>query len=225
MIHRFQGAAPYVSIGTPIMPNMSFVVFGQYGVVTGIDAFDLPLQSLLPGVNIRFVGAHVERAPILGPAKPWRLTALERFSPRSSPTGTDDVFVGYLDGSGAITPSTETDKSIASYTPADADVAFTNTTLARVLYINREGPRPWAYLPEATQFTALTNWDSSWRCKILRSYNFSHCLNMTKAGLNIPPWSNTSDFPTDGEPSSWGLYCSRDQLLSEHHFRTAKRDR
>lgn len=188
------------------MPNMKLRGFGQYGVVTDIDAFDLPLQAFSRGVNIRFVGAHVERAPIFRTCKTLAADSPRTIFSRSSPTGTDDVFVGYLDGSvSAITPSTETDKSIASYTPADADVAFTNTTLARVLYINREDRAPWAYLPEATQFTALTNWDSSWRCKILRSYNASLiALNMTKGGIEYPTMVNTSDFPTDGiEPSSW----------------------
>lgn len=195
--------------------------FGQFGIISDIDPYDLPLQAFSRGVNVRFVGEHVERGPIMRTCALLANASPRALATRITSSG-EDVFVGYLNGRVyRLTPSSETDQSVSGFVASDAEVPFTNATLARVLYVNRADRIPWAYTPSANQFVSLANWNSTWRCKILRSYNSALiALNLTKNGVDYPTMVNTSNFPTDGtvptswDPSSPGTDCYQN-IISE----------
>lgn len=187
------------------MPMMKLRGLGQFGILSDVDPYDLPLQAFSAGVNIRFTGEHVDRAPIFRSAAVLATQSPRMVTSRFTISG-EEVFVGYLNGTVAyVTPTTEANKSVAGYVPSDAEIVYTNTTLARVLYVNRTDRVPWAYTPAGSQFVTLANWDTTWRCKVLRSYNNALvALNMTKNGVDYPTMVNTSNFPTDGTvPTSW----------------------
>lgn len=203
------------------MPTIKLRGLGQFGIVSDVDPYDLPLQAFSEGVNIRFTGSHIERAPIFRTCATLGAAAPRHVCTRIGASG-EEVFVGYLDGSVAyLTASSETDYSVAAYTPSDSETSFTDTLLARVLYINREDRIPWSLVPTETQFEGLANWDATWRTKVLRNYNSALvALNMTKNGTDYPTMVNTSDFPTDGTvPTSWdyevpGTVCYQN-IISE----------
>lgn len=187
------------------MPILKLRGLGQFGIISDIDPYDLPPVAFSSGVNVRFSAEHVERGPIVRSCRALASSTPRTIFTRVTATG-EDVFVGYLNGSVAlVTPSNETDKSVAGYTPSNAEEPFTSTTLARVEYVNRSDRVPWAYLPTGTQFVALANWPAGWTCKVLRSYNAALiAMNLTKSGIDYPTTINTSSIPTDGVvPTSW----------------------
>lgn len=180
---------------------------GKYGVVTDVDPYDLPLEAWNMGVNVRFQNHRIVRAPVYRNVVTL-VNGSPRFSASSLPTsGLDLVVNGYLNGriyrysSGA-----ETDLSIAGYVNADSELPYTQCHLADVFYVNRGDRVPWSKRSSDTIFQTLTGgWDSTWRCKLLRSCGSALvALNVTKAGTTYPTMVKTSALPLSGTvPSSW----------------------
>lgn len=205
------------------MPILKLRGLGQFGIISDIDPYDLPPTAFSSGVNVRFSGEHIERGPIVRSCRVLATSAPRAIFTRVTPTS-EDVFVMYLNGTVAlVTPSSEADKSISGYSPSDAEEPITYTTLARVQYVNRSDRVPWVYTPTGTQFAALANWDNTWTCKVLRSYNAALiAMNLTKGGTDYPTTINTSSFPTDGAvPTSWDYTTpttnAYQNILSEMH--------
>lgn len=119
----------------------------------------------------------------------------------------EELFIGYKNGQIGHwdVSGTETDFSITSYTPADTVASYTSCQLGGLVYINREDRVPWFWESAATELTALTNWTSTWRCKVLKSYN--DCLialNLTESATEYPTKIRTSNIATYGSvPDSW----------------------
>jgi hypothetical protein len=187
------------------MPISKLRGLGQFGINTDVRPFDLPPQAFSLGVNVRFNDGCVSRAPVfrkaglLASTTPRALVAYEA-------SGTSNLYVSYRNGTIVKwTPTSETDVSLSGYTPANADVPITNAILSGVLYQNRSDRVPWALLPTASRFVALANWDSTWRCSVLRPFNSSLvALNVTKGATNYPNMVKTSDFALAGAvPPSW----------------------
>src|SRR5262245_52834536 len=180
---------------------------GQLGVITDIDPYDLPVGAFSMGVNVRFLDGRIQRAPV------WRTADTLSADPRfvcvnDTAQGSNAVFVGYLNGRVSNWASgTETDYSPAGYVNSSSEATWTSCQLADVFFVNREDHVPWYLPPGGTQFlNTLTDWDSSWRCKALRSYNNSLvALNITKSGNPFPTTVKTSDIVTDPGvvPASW----------------------
>lgn len=178
----------------------------KYGVLTDVDAYDLPPEAWSFGVNARFRNGKVSRSPVFRAVKTLDNTA-PRYAVGSSPTsGLDLMFIGYQNGviqrysSGSLT-----DYSISGYTPSAADAAWSDTSLASVLYVNREDRVPWSFLPAAAAFTPLANWNASWRAHLLRTCGGALvALNVTKGATNYPTMVKTSSIPQAGVvPASW----------------------
>jgi hypothetical protein len=187
---------------------MTFPVRGlaEFGIVTDLDAYDLPLGAWSRGVNVRFRNKKITRAPVfrnvatLGSADP-------RFVVGSSPTsGLDLVFVCYKNGRVVrFASGIETDYSITGYADASSEGQWTSTHLADVEYVNREDRVPWCLKPSDTHFNALGGWDSTWRAKLLRVCGGALvALNVTKGSTAYPTLVKTSSFALAGDvPSSW----------------------
>jgi hypothetical protein len=180
----------------------------KYGVITDVDPFDLPLGAWSMALNVRFEDGRVNSAPV------WRAVAspLLKTSPRyvyvaNKADNSTSIYVGYQDGNIVDwSPSAETSVSPTGYSASVLEGTWTGCTLAQVVYINREDRVPWALRPGDTQFSAVTGWDSSWRAKIIRSYNSAIvALNITKGGTRLPTMVKTSDLVTNPgvEPPSW----------------------
>src|SRR4029077_15849151 len=159
-------------------------------------------------LNVRFEDGRVKYAPA------WRAVgaSLTNTSPRfcyvaNKADNTTSIFVGSKNGTViAWTSTAEIAVSTAGYVPADAEAAWTGCTLAEVHYLNREDRVPWSIVPTATQFSNLTGWDSTWRCKVFRAYASALvALNITKAGAPPPTMIKTSDIVADTAtvPTTW----------------------
>lgn len=178
----------------------------KYGVITDVDPNDLPPEAWSFGVNIRYRNGKVTGAPVFRSAAVLGTTDPRFVFGVRPPSGLDYVFVGYNGGTVTLySGGVEIDYSITGYTPVISEAAWATTTLAGVIYVNREDRVPWAFRPTDTTFVALPNWDASWRTHILRSCGGALvALNVTKGSTQYPTMVKTSSLPLSGAvPVSW----------------------
>jgi hypothetical protein len=191
------------SLSLPKLRNLD-----KFGVLADPDPFDLPLGAWSMAVNVRFEDGKITSAPV------WRAVAspLLDTSPRyvyvaNKADSSTSIYVGYLNGLVSDwSPTSETPVSPTGYTASTAEAAWTGTTLAGVVYINREDRLPWAMRPADTKFSTVIGWDANWRAKVIRAYASAICaFNITKSGVRYPTMVKTSDLVTDpgAEPPSW----------------------
>jgi hypothetical protein len=184
----------------------------KYGILCDPDPYNLPDTAWSFGVNMRFRNGKVTSGPVfrhvaeLGTTQP-------RYSLAATPTsGLDVLFTGYLNGKIYKFNGTETDFTLAGYTPSSVEAAWTHTSLATVLYVNRSDRAPWYLRPSDSAFQNLgvvagapTSWDSTYTCGILRTCGGALvALNVTKGATSFPTMVKTSSIPLSGViPTSW----------------------
>uniref|UniRef100_E6VL30 Hypothetical genomic island protein n=1 Tax=Rhodopseudomonas palustris (strain DX-1) TaxID=652103 RepID=E6VL30_RHOPX len=175
----------------------------KYGVITDVDPFDLPLGAWSMALNVRFEDGRINSAPV------WRQVGDPlSFTPRfcyvaNKADSSTSLYIGARDGSVTDwSPSTERAASPTGYSPVDSEAHWSATTLAGVVYMNREDREPWYLRPTDTTFKVLPGWSSGWRARIIRSYASALvALNVTKGGIRYPTMVKTSDLVRDpGEP-------------------------
>lgn len=180
---------------------------GKIGVITDVNPFDLPPEALSDARNVRFsegriTNAHVWREVIASPdgGTPVFVFAGER-------TNAFDI-LGYVTRDGKVfhvSNGTPNEVTESSYTPADSDVVRTFCTLQGVYYSNQEDRVPWYFSSGSSDYAELPNWDSNYRCKVLRGFkDYLIALNVTKSGTvgpNLVKWSNIAQY--DSVPDSW----------------------
>lgn len=190
------------------MPNLPIRNLGERGVITDVDPFNLPFNAFTRAKNVRFTDGNVERSPIFRTAYEWAATD----------GAFDPVFCYGLTNQGTYDTVLVVDKdfsvvefangnvtSVFTDTQTDSPAPVTGTSLADVEYINRPSRVPISRTPAQTSFTSLPNWDSTWRCKSLRSYgDFLIALNMTEGASEYPNRVRFSDIAlANSVPSTW----------------------
>ncbi len=204
------------------MPIAKIRDLGKFGVITDVDAFDLPLGAFSMGVNVRFDNNRCERGPVFR-----RLGSLTNQSPRHVYSykelgGSNVLLVANSDGtivdwSATADPEapTEVDISPAAYTPATSEAIYTSTEVNNVVYVNRPDRVPWYRSKTAAgDFAEITvgatDWPTDTRCEVLRSFGGSLiALNMTEGSTSFPTkvkWSEFTSF--DSLPADWDLGSS-----------------
>lgn len=180
----------------------------KYGVITDVDAFDLPVGAWSFAVNARFSDGRVQRGPVFRGAV--TLGSTPRFLRAFDPgTGADLMFVGFSTGDVKTVTATGTITTVSpgGYVPSTSEALYTSCALGGIFYVNRPDRIPWSWLTGASAFTNLGGgWDATWRTNLLRSYNGALvALNVTKSGTNYPTLVKTSDIVTDAGviPSTW----------------------
>ena len=180
---------------------------GKIGVITDVNAFDLPPEALSSARNVRFSKGNITNAHV------WREAI-------ASPTGGSPVFtftaertnqpdyLGYVTTDGKVyhvLNGTADEVSISGYSPSTSTAARSFTTLQGVYYSNQEDRVPWFYKSTSTDYAVLTNWDTNHRCKVLRGFkDYLIALNVTKSSVSYPnmvKWSNIALY--DAVPDSW----------------------
>jgi hypothetical protein len=180
---------------------------GKIGVITDVNAFDLPPEALSSARNVRFSKGNITNAHV------WREAI-------ASPTGGSPVFtftaertnqpdyLGYVTSDGKVyhvLNGTADEVSISGYVPSTSTAVRTFTTLQGVYYSNQEDRVPWFYKSTSTDYAVLTNWDTNHRCKVLRGFkDYLVALNVTKSAVvypNMVKWSNIALY--DAVPDSW----------------------
>jgi hypothetical protein len=186
----------------------------KYGVLCDPDPYNLPDTAWSFGVNIRFRNGKVSSGPVFRNVFPLG-TASPRYSVAASPvSGLDLLFTGYLNGKLYKFNGSETDYTLAGYTPSSAEGTWSQTSLANILYVNRSDRAPWYLRSSDTAFQNLgvpsgapTSWDSTHTCQLLRTCGGALvALNVTKGATNYPTMVKTSSIPLSGViPASWDI--------------------
>ena len=180
---------------------------GDVGVITDVDPSALPTNAFSRAVNVRFDEGGISRAPVFRTIKdslgfnPRLLHGVEPVSGYSTVILASDTYIIQEYASGSLnnrSPNLTTTSSLIH--------PFTSTTLADVIYINREDKIPRYRTTSGTNFAYMpSTWDSGWRCKALRSYgDFLLGINMTEGSNYYTArvrWSNIAQ--ANAVPDSW----------------------
>lgn len=174
------------------------------GLVADQAAHEAPDGAWSLISNMRFVDGYAERckghlAVLTTPsAAPYHVVRYQ--------VGSTVFWVhATLTGAFADDATTKTDISGTAFT-GDADDTFTSCVLGGVLCLNngKDVPVFWGG-DTGSNYATLTGWDSSWRCKSLRSFKYYLlALNVTKTATNygsMVKWSHAA--PAGSIPSSW----------------------
>lgn len=206
------------------MPIVHIRDIAKFGVLTDPDPYNLPDTAWSFGVNVRFRNGKVSSGPVFRNA--FHLgTVSPRYSVAAPPvSGLDLLFTGYLNGKLYKFNGTETDFTLAGYTPSSAEATWSYTSLANILYVNRSDRAPWYLRASDSAFQNLgvvaggaTTWDSTYVCQLLRTCGGALvALNVTKGATNFPTMVKTSSIPLSGVvPASWDI-STADTLASEN---------
>ncbi len=192
------------------MSNLPVRNLGELGIISDINSYDLPANAFSAGVNVRFDNGKVTRAPVFRNVKDLATSTNvigHMFSIPDITGGPEAIIVIESDYSSftSITGSTETDVTPISITTGDTQQPFTSCFLGNIAYVNRKSNVPFKKALSDTDFVALPNWDSSWRCGVLRPYKDTLvALNVTKGANEYPSMVKWSDFAQYGSvPASW----------------------
>ena len=178
----------------------------KFGVISDIDPYDLPKEAFSFALNARFHNGHITHSPIFRTASVLSNASPRALFPYSPTSGVDSVYIGYMSGRiNKWSASGETNFSIASYVDSNSSSNFTSTTLADILYVNRDDRAPWRLKSSDSAFVSLEHWDATWRASLIRSCGGALvALGITKAGVAHPTMYKTSNFALSGAvPSTW----------------------
>ena len=192
------------------MSNLPVRSLGSVGIISDVNPYDLPSNAFSAGVNIRFENGSVTRAPIFRTvhtlAAPTNIIG-HMFSIPDISGGPESVVLVESDFSSIVSlvGTTETDVTPASTTTGSNTQPFTSCFLGNIAYLNRKDNVPYFKSLSTADFTALTNWDSSWRCGVLRAYKDTLvAMDVTKGANDYPSMVKWSDFTSyNAVPASW----------------------
>jgi hypothetical protein len=192
------------------LPNLPVRNLGGTGIVSDLNPFDLPPNALSAGVNVRFENGKITGAPVMRRVSEYddAFQPGYLFSIPPIANGAESLVTATVSGDSLqmVAGATVTDVTpLAGVTPDTGDYAFTHTFLGNVAYLNRRSSVPLQKRPSDARFTALTAWNSGWRCSSLRSYkDFLVALNVQKTTTEYPTMVKWSDVATfGGPPISW----------------------
>lgn len=192
------------------MSNIPVRNLGGVGIISDLNAYDLPPNAFSAGCNVRFTNGNVTRAPVFKSVRD--LTDSTRtfghiFSITDNTGGSEAVIAVASDYSKiiSITGSTETDVTPASITTGDSELPFTSCFLGNVAYLNRKQNVPLKKAISDADFVSLPNWDTGWRCLVLRAYKDTLvALNVQKGATDFTSmvkWSEFAQF--NSVPTTW----------------------
>lgn len=194
------------------MPIVPLRDLGKIGVSTDQDPFNLPPTAFTMACNARFEDNAISRGPVFRKAGPLTTNGYPRHVVSYiQGSGYPTVLVANDDGTvldwsaSGLTSSTESSRTASGWTASSYSQPYTSTVLNNIVYLNRPDRVPWYMTTGGTQFTSLSNWDSTWRCNSLRSLSgVLVAINVTKGATNYPTMIKTSDYTTYGSvPGSW----------------------
>lgn len=178
---------------------------GSAGTVTDVSPYNLPLNAFSRSVNIRFDEGKARRSPIFRTMLP-NLAFTPRFCFGIVPsTGFDTVVVASDDYQLHEYVSGSMNNRSGSISSNVDPRPFTSTQLANVSYVNRPDKVPSFRGPGGTNFAALNNWPSNYRCVSLRSFgDVLIALNTTEGPTSFPTRVRFSDITLSNTvPSTW----------------------
>ena len=187
------------------MTNVPVRGLGSTGVVTDVGGYNLPITAFTRAKNVRFNNGNVSAGPVFRSVSdnisysPKFCYALTGSTTYDTILVVDDTFDLYefTNGTGA--------QRFNSSLSTDSTAVVSATTLADVIYCNRSDTVPLSRTPGQTNFTALANWPSNHKAKVIRSYgDFLLALDMTEGSTSFPNRIRFSDsVVANSIPSTW----------------------
>lgn len=177
------------------------------GVVTDQSPSSLPPTAFTRAKNVRFDEGAVVRSPVFRRVKDIpsnfstrHVFGIEAASGYNTVLLVSDTFVLNEYSNGTLS-----DRSGSISAMSASDAAYTGTSLADVIYVNREDRVPVFRTAGGTNFADLTNWNSGWRAGSLRSYgDFMIAMNLSEGGTDYPSRVRFSNLVLSGQaPDSW----------------------
>ena len=187
------------------MPNVPVRGLGSTGVITDVGSYNLPMTAFTRAKNVRFTDGNVQAGPVFRSVSdnisysPKFCYALSSATSYDTILVVDDNFNLY-----EFTNGTGTQRFTSSLGAASTAVV-TATTLADVVYVNRNDTMPLSRTPSASNFTALANWPATHKAGVIRSYgDFLLALNMTEGSSSFPNRVRFSDpVLANTVPATW----------------------
>ena len=195
------------------MPTVPVRNLGAAGIVSDIHPYDLPSNVFSAGVNVRFENGTVSRGPVSRSV--FDLTA---YDPTFSPGYVFNVPPAITGNESLVTIASDYSKAYeivgstvinitASAMSATSDTLAptTHSFLGAVTYLNKRSHVPFMRRQADAAFVPLSNWDSDWRCAVLRPYkDFLIALDVRKGAAEFPQMIKWSDITQYGDaPPSW----------------------
>lgn len=180
---------------------------GSAGVLPDVSPSTLPPAAFTRAKNVRFDDNAVVRSPVFRRIRdlpsgfnPRYVFGIEAASGYSTVLVVSDTFGLQEYANGNLT-----DRSGSISAMSSSDAQCTGTSLADVIYVNREDRVPVYRTAGGTNFADLPNWNSGWRAGSLRSYgDFMIAMNMTEGGTVYPHRLRFSNLVLSGQvPDSW----------------------
>lgn len=195
------------------MPTVPVRNLGGAGIVSDIHPYDLPPNVFSAGVNVRFENGTVSRGPVARgvfdlTAEDPAFTPKHLFNVPSAVSGTESLVVVAQDYSQVyeLIGSTATDITASEMSATgDIEAPTTHAFLGAVSYLNHRSHVPFMRRRTDATFEELSDWDSTWRCGVLRAYkDFLIALNVTKGADEYQQMIKWSDIASFGDaPPSW----------------------
>lgn len=188
------------------MPNLPIRKLGQFGVITEVNPYDLPINAVSKANNVRFVDGKIMRSNVFRTVLDTTASTPVFTATVKAANDFDKILVAGRNGFVyTIQNGVETDVSETTWTSSNDDRPYTYTYLQGVAYINRPDRVPWHLHASSTDFDKLTGWASTWRCDSLRAYkDYLIALNVTKNTKAYPTMVKWSDIAQYGSvPGSW----------------------
>lgn len=186
------------------MPNLPLRSLGDVGVITDQDPFNLPLNAYTRAKNVRFDQGNIRRSPAFRDVKD--LSIVPAFVEGIyNAAGYDSLII--VDTSFDIYTMTNNTVTLDYNSSAGTTTAplVTATSLANVLYLNREDQTPLYKTPAMNNFAPLVNWPSGYKCKALRTFgDFLIALHTTESATEFPTRVRFSNIAlANAAPDSW----------------------
>lgn len=188
------------------MPNLPIRKLGQFGVITEVNPYDLPINAVSKANNVRFVDGKIVRSNVFRAVLNTTASTPVFTAAIKSATDFDKIIIADRNGFVyTVQNGIETDVSETTWTASNDDSSYTYTYLQGVAYINRPDRVPWHLHTTSTDFAKLTGWSTQWRCASLRAFkDYLVALNVTKNTTAYPTMVKWSDIAQYGNvPGSW----------------------
>jgi hypothetical protein len=188
------------------MPTIPLRELGAIGIIKDVSPAAVPQNAWTDGINVRFNGHKVERAPAfrtyassITPVTPVFMWGLYNQG------GFDSILYAGLDGRIFKYAGTETNVSEPGHANNNDPRPYTGCILSSCVYFNRPDIAPRVLIPGAANFVTLANWPANTTCAALRSYkSYLIALNTTETGVNFPLRVRTSDLALENSvPATW----------------------
>ncbi len=190
------------------MANLQIRGLGQVGAVPDASPWDLPINGFDIAVNCRFDEGKVKRSIAFKSLGTTTTANVGRFVlAGTASSGFDTVIVASSDYHLYVySPSANTyTQKLAGGGSFNSNEQYSGLVFDNGFYLTRPDRVPqYLSMTSSGNFTDLTHWDATHRCRVLKSFNsFLVAFNITKGSGSFPTMVKWSDSKVDLVNPDW----------------------